>query len=202
MDRMDIDELHYICPIANVASICDKGILSHNAVRETAHVSLALPEVQSRREVVPLRDGRMLHDYANLYFHARNPMMYYLREQHGRLCVLRICDSVLDIPGTMIADRNAARCQTWFHPSPDGLRYLNKHLVFARDWTHPNPERADYQKAVKCAEILVPHQVSKHKIVGAYVRCDDAYYDMMALEAPWPVTQCPDIFFQEESDVW
>ena len=39
-------------------------------------------------------------------------------------------------------------------------------------------------------------------IVGAYVPFDDAYYDMMALEVPWPVTQCPDIFFQEESDVW
>jgi hypothetical protein len=39
-------------------------------------------------------------------------------------------------------------------------------------------------------------------IVGAYVPFDDAYYDMMALEVPWPVAQCPDIFFQEESDVW
>ena len=39
-------------------------------------------------------------------------------------------------------------------------------------------------------------------IVGTYVSCDDAYYDMMALEVPWPVTQYPDIFFQEESDVW
>lgn len=52
------------------------------------------------------------------------------------------------------------------------------------------------------AEVLVPQHVSKDKIVGAYVPCDDAYYDMMALEVPWPVTQYPDIFFQEESDVW
>lgn len=200
MNRTDIAELHCICPIANVASICEKGILSHNAVREIAHVSMALPEVQSRREVVRPRSGRTLHDYVNLYFHARNPMMYYRREQHGNLCVLRISHSVLDIPGTIIADRNAARRQTWFGPSPEGLRYLNRHLVFARDWTHRDPERADYQKAVKCAEVPVPHHVSSDKIVGTYVSCDDAYYDMMALEVPWPVTQCPDIFFREESD--
>lgn len=202
MDRTDVAELHYICPIANVASICENGILSHNAVREIAHVSLALPEVQSLRETVLLKDGRMLHDYVNLYFHARNPMMYYRREQHGNLSVLRISDIVLDIPGTMIADRNAARRRTWFRPSPEGLRYLSGHLVFARDWTHRDPEKADYRKAVKCAEVLVPHRISSDKIVGAYVSCDSAYYDMMALEVPWPVTQCPDIFFQEESDVW
>jgi hypothetical protein len=167
MDRTDVAELHYIYPIANVASICENGISSHNAVREIAHVSLALPEVQSLRETVPLQDGRMLHDYVNLYFHARNPMMYYRREQHGNLCVLRISDSVLDIPAAMIADRNAARRRTWFRPSPEGLRYLNRHLVFARDWTHRNPERADYQKAVKCAEVLVAHHVSNHETVGA-----------------------------------
>jgi len=36
MDRKDIAELHHICPIAKLASICDKGILSHNAAREIA----------------------------------------------------------------------------------------------------------------------------------------------------------------------
>lgn len=34
MNRTDIAELHYICPIANMASICEKEILSHIAIRE------------------------------------------------------------------------------------------------------------------------------------------------------------------------
>jgi hypothetical protein len=94
MDRTDVAELHYTCPIANAASICKKGILSHNAVQETA----------------PKYSFRI----------------------------------------TLAATRPSGR----------------------------------------------PAAVESH------VSCDDAYHDKMALEVPWPVTQCPDIFFQEESDVW
>lgn len=44
-----------------------------------SHKDISLLGVQSRRAEVSFEKlGTKLHDYANLYFDARNPMMYYL----------------------------------------------------------------------------------------------------------------------------
>jgi hypothetical protein len=67
--------LHYITPIANVPSILQRGILCHNQVKSLAHQSVAMPQIQQRRTKKSVPGGRHLHDYANLYFDARNPML-------------------------------------------------------------------------------------------------------------------------------
>lgn len=41
MERSDLTELHYITPIANVASILDRGILSHASAARVEHDSIA-----------------------------------------------------------------------------------------------------------------------------------------------------------------
>ncbi len=55
MRREELDELHYITPIVNVASILAKGILSHQLAARISHESVAMQEVQDRRmnKVVP-----------------------------------------------------------------------------------------------------------------------------------------------------
>jgi len=78
---MNIKELHNIMPIANIPFVMEHGILSHN-LRERLKIpnhSVALEEVQElrARKVVP--GGRPLHDYANLYFDAHNPMLSRIR---------------------------------------------------------------------------------------------------------------------------
>ena len=52
--------------------------------------------------------GLKLHQYANLYFHARNPMMYSRKEKAAELCVLCVSLEVLRLPGVVITDKNAA----------------------------------------------------------------------------------------------
>jgi hypothetical protein len=53
----------------------------------------------------------------NLYFHARNPMMFKRRGE--ALCVLRVSTDVLQINGTVITDQNAASDYVRFlHASP------------------------------------------------------------------------------------
>lgn len=71
--------LYNIVHMDNVSSILSKGIRSHNSMVSCSHKGISLLGVQSRRAEVSFEKlGTKLHDYANLYFDARNPMMYYL----------------------------------------------------------------------------------------------------------------------------
>ena len=66
MERSNLTELHYITPISNVASILDRGILSHDSTAQVDPDSIADKSVQARRSRVPVLGGAKLHDYANL----------------------------------------------------------------------------------------------------------------------------------------
>lgn len=175
MLRHELTELHYICPIKNISSIMDKGILSHRLVASLPHRSVALASVQNTRARKRVPQGRWLHDYMNLYLNARNPMMYRRQEEHGTLCVLRVDCSVLDFPGVVLTDGNAAAGVTAFHPSPEGLRHLNRSRLFATYWTHQDdPIEEERHKRSMCAEVLVPDRILPRYILGAYVSCDRA----------------------------
>lgn len=75
MTRADVTELHYITAIANVPSILENGILSHALAQAIPYESIAERGVQDRREAKAVPGGRTLHEYANLYFDAHNPML-------------------------------------------------------------------------------------------------------------------------------
>src|SRR2546423_7579902 len=108
MNRSDITELHYITAIANVTSILQHGILSNTLAIELAHDSVAMPEIQERRRNKHIPGARMLHEYANLYFDAHNPMLSKCRQRNNEICVLRVDPAVLDTAGVIVTDRNAA----------------------------------------------------------------------------------------------
>ncbi len=174
MNVSDISELHFIASIANASSIMEKGILCHRLAQKLAHQDLSMPEVQDRRgrRVVP--NGRPLHDYANLYIHARNPMLFVRKDHHAEICVFRIRTDVLYLPEVVIADGNAASDYTAFWPAPDGLEKLDKALVLAEFWTDPDTFAYWNKKRVRCAEVLIPQRVPPEYILGAYVSCDAA----------------------------
>jgi hypothetical protein len=170
MTRADLAELHYITPIANVASILVRGILSHARSAGVTHDSVAMEEIQARRAGKTVPGARALHEYVNLYFDAHNPMLSRLRRHNNELCILRVSAAVLYIPGVIIADRNAASDYVRFFDVADGLTTLNKDRVFAAYWTHPDEPFADMaHKSEKCAEVLVPDVVAPKYISGAIV---------------------------------
>lgn len=195
MRRDELKELHYITPIANVPSILRDGILSHTLVARLPHMSIAMQEVQTRRAQIVLPNGRRLHDYVNLYFHARNPMMYKRKDGHEALCVLIISTDVLDLAGAIITDRNAA-ANPRFMRSPQGVATLDKGKVFAEDWRHPgNPSAYFDHKAVKCAETLIPDRVESRYIVGAYTSCKKSANMLRGLAPTLPVVVDGHMFF-------
>src|SRR4029077_17823283 len=103
-----VTEFQCIMPLKNIPAVLERGILSNERAAELPHDSIAMPEVQELRDPKPIPGGLKLHQYANLYFHARNPMMYSRKERAGELCVLCISLEVLQLAGAAIADRNAA----------------------------------------------------------------------------------------------
>jgi len=174
--RAELPELHCIMPMANVPSVCEHGILSHaltNTMTKGAHVSVADQNVQDLRATKRVPGGRTLHEYANLYINARNPMMFKLvaRGLRGSLCVLRVSTDVLDLPDVVVSDANAAAkgVYTRFEEAPEGLAIVNRNLTFARYWTHADYIEELRHKSAMNAEVLVPERVHPRYIRGAWV---------------------------------
>jgi hypothetical protein len=177
MLRSDVKYLCYIVLVANLGSIARQGILSNDRMRGQVHGSVADPLVQARRDSVrvPGKSGsRELHSYANLYFNARNAMMYRVHDRHAELCVVQVSPRVLDLPDVVLTDCNAASGWCRFSPSPEGLGGIDGSLVFARDWTSPDEVEYFRRKSAVNAEVLVPDAVMPNWLVGVLVSCKQA----------------------------
>lgn len=184
-------------PIANVPSVMAHGILSYEKAAKLPHFSVAMQVVQDRRDDVQVPGGKRLHQYANLYFHARNPMMFVRRSQAATLCVLRISAAVLDLPEVVLTDQNAA--SKW-------VRFLGRNQfdvidfdkVFADDWRHPDDQIAYWRhKSIMCAEVLVPDRVESKFVLGAYV-CSAAAESALRMQGfAHSITVNPRLFFVE-----
>lgn len=62
------NELYYIVRLDNIPSIIQHGILCHDDAEKHDHVTIALEQVQERRENKSVPQGLPLHKYVNLYF--------------------------------------------------------------------------------------------------------------------------------------
>jgi ssDNA thymidine ADP-ribosyltransferase, DarT len=204
MDRDEVKELHFITSIDNLASILRRGILCHNRAERIEHRSVASAEVQDRRRGKRVLGGSALHSYANLYFDARNPMMSrLLYDGHDDLIILRVSTAVLDIPETVVTDGNAAATGARFYPSPEGLKYLDSDLIFARSWADerywPTKEgfwSKEERKRVRCAEVLVPKLIPSEYIEGCYVDTRNKRRECQEFEDLPAVVVYKEVYFQ------
>lgn len=164
-----VTELQCIMPIANVTSVMQRGILSYEEASKLQHHSVALQAVQDRRDQKHVPGGLKLHQYANLYFHARNPMLSRRRSEAESLCVLRVSTQVFGVQSVVITDQNASSNYVRFlDPSQWNLLAFND--IYAADWRHADDQIAYWRhKARKCAEVLVPNLVHPKFVEGAYV---------------------------------
>jgi hypothetical protein len=197
MERDQLTELHFITLIVNLPSILEHGIISHALAQGVEHTSVAAAEIQDIRAGKTVPGGRPLHEHANLYFHARNPMMAKRQERHEELCVVRVSVDVLDLPDVVISSQNASSTYAAFRPSPDGLAIVNYEQVFALDWRDPDQIAYWRKKSIKCAEVLVPDRVPPEYITGVYCS-GEAGRDAVQAICDLAVTIDPDLFFQED----
>lgn len=150
--------LFNINTLENLHSIFSCGLLSKNLINklEIEHSDLSDPNVQNLRDLVQVPNLRPLHDYANLYFNPRNPMLFR-RISEGyidNLCIICVDKTVLDLPDTIVTDRNAAASLAIFDTPANMLRLLNFNHILADNWTVDSR-----LKKIVCAEVLVLKRV-------------------------------------------
>jgi hypothetical protein len=191
-----VTEFHCIMPMANIGSVLEHGILSYEQAAKLPHHSVAMQPVQEKRDQKNVPGGLRLHQYANLYFHARNPMMYKRLNEAANLSVLRVSTEVVGLNGTVLSDQNAASDYVRFlHPQQ--WQALDFDDIYAMDWRHPGDLIAFYRhRSRKCAEVLVPHVVDRNLLTGAYVVNDDAAARLVRSGCTLPVTVDPVLFFR------
>ena len=119
-------------PIENIPSVMEHGILSNERAAKLPHRSVAMSEVQERRDKTQVPGGLRLHQYANLYFHARNPMLYKRKENAGDLCILRVSTEVRHLSGAVLADQNAASPMVRFL-SIEQISKIDLEAVYAQE---------------------------------------------------------------------
>ncbi|PJA11277.1 DUF4433 domain-containing protein [Candidatus Falkowbacteria bacterium CG_4_10_14_0_2_um_filter_36_22] len=200
MELSDIEELYFITHIDNLASILKNGILCCNKVQKIPHISIADPKVQERRDKVVPGGKSKLHDYANLYFNPRNPMMFKRRNGHDKLCILQISVLIMNELGVIITDGNAASDYTRFFTSPQGLIELDKSSIFTEFWTSDDVIQQFECKRKICAEVLVPNFISQEFIIGICLSCNNACKKVIELIKESPLVSKisikPNLFFQ------
>lgn len=167
--------VYYITRITNLPSIIERGILSHNECgsQRITHQSFALDSVQEKRHMVTIPNGDQLHNYACLYFDARNKTMFTLRKndnQFGQICVLVLdAQQLLQIPNAVISDMNAAASLVNFYSATD-LNVLDFARIYDPNWNHADENEKRLHGYQKCAELLIPTMVNPSHILGAYVQ--------------------------------
>ncbi len=130
-------------------------------------------------------------------------MMFARRSAHLNLCVLRVSTDVLDLPGAVIADRNAASSYVSFGPVASALESVDYDLVFAESWDHPEDETEGRRhKSIKCAEVLVPDRVAPDYVFGAYVSGATSRARLAKVAPSLEATVNADLFFNKEPRPW
>ncbi len=188
----EVTEFHNIMPLKNIPSVIQNGILSHKKAEEIRHTSIAMDVIQKRRSKVKVPNGLYLHQYANLYFHARNPMLF-LRKSDP-ICILRIYKSVCDLPNIVFTDQNAAKNYVSFL-SINEINVLDFEKIYAQDWTDENEYIYWDKKSKKCAEILIPSLVNFQYIFGAYVKNENDKNTLQELGFDKLITINREMFF-------
>ncbi|MCL5429111.1 MAG: DUF4433 domain-containing protein [Chloroflexi bacterium] len=179
-----------------MSSIFEGGLVCNARSAKLQHISIALPNIQELRSKVRVPNGLRLHEYVNLYLHARNPMLYVRNNMHQDLAVLRIRTDVLDITGAIVTDGNASSQYTAFYPSPAGLSFIDSEKVFAEYWNSYDQIQHWRNARMRCAELLIPYHLPSEFIFGAYTSGTEAAERILGIKSTCDVQVNPWFFFQ------
>ncbi len=201
-DITNANYLYNITSIDNLKSILIHGILSKNKVSNlTRYIDISNAEVQHRRDNVVLPNGKMLHDYANLYFNPRNAMLYSKLYMVNNLCILRVDKRILDIENIFISDRNAAVRGAKYMGPDQFLNRLNFNIIYSMSWDYDDHMKKMEYRALMMAEVLIYDCINPKFIIEVLVANEIAYEKVKNLNLPIDVKIEPWIFFDEGRSV-
>jgi hypothetical protein len=196
-----IESLYYITHIDNLPSILQLGILSHRQIEKqnVRFTPVYDAGIVASRQGRTAPDGHSLWEFANLYFQARNPMLYRVITEKDKknIAILGVNRQVVDIPGSFVSIGNAASHLSEILPAEQGVRAITKIWdVIMNDWWHEE----DGSKRRIMAECLVPELVPPSFIHTIYVASHQVADAVKASIRPYApntaVIPEPHMFFQ------
>jgi hypothetical protein len=188
-----IKQLYYITHIDNIPSILKYGILSHKSIesQQLDYTPIYDKEIVSNRKNKITPSGKSLWEYANLYFQARNPMLYRVIYEKGvdDIAVLAVSPIVLNNADSYITTGNAANNLTEILPSKEKTRVLRelKDVLQSEFW---NDE--DGSKRRIMAEFLVPSSIPQEHINAVYVASNEAALRVKGHQLPHHIEIIPE----------
>lgn len=192
-------ELFYITHIDNVQSILKNGILSHELVLKKGieYKRIYNKEVVEKRKEIRVSGNRRLWSLANLYFTARNPMLFKLKCDGllDEIAVLGVSPDILQRDDIFVTDGNAACDSSRIMPISKARKELPRIL---RETDREYWGEKDGSKRKIMAECLVPDLVDAVNIKSIYTATPDsqakvthalahtrASYGVMTSPEPW-----------------
>lgn len=166
-------ELYYITHIDNIPSILQCGILSHEniEVKRIKYTPIYAEDIVSRRKAIMVPDGRSLWSFANLYFNARNPMLYRVvcEKAPEKIAVIGVTPAILSLEDSYVTTGNAAHTQS-------SIVEKSSKVIFEvfRETKRDFWAEEDGSKRKIMAECLVPNVVPSDLIKTIYVASHDA----------------------------
>jgi hypothetical protein len=174
-DWRQCTEVGFIAPTANLASILERGILSHSLARTVEHESIADKAIQLRRGRVEIDVGggrkRALHSFANAYLNPRNAMLRRVRDS-GVVVLKLSAPAIFVLAGARVSDRNLAVYGAQTLPLPTGLAELDPAVVLGPGW-FDGGYRNEAKMQIMQAEILVPDSIPARLITRMCVRTEN-----------------------------
>jgi hypothetical protein len=164
-----VRELYYITHVDNLSSIIKNGIYSHEFIHQKniPFTPIYNEQIVSNRKSITAPDGRSLWNFANMYFQARNPMLYQVVRTKSveDIAIIGIDKSILNWPDIFITNGNAAHSQTEIFPSAQGRKIIPSILkeIDIEYWTEANGSKRKIM-----AECLVPDFIPAHYIRSVY----------------------------------
>jgi O-acetyl-ADP-ribose deacetylase (regulator of RNase III) len=195
-----IKELYYITHINNLPSILRDGIFSHRLIEQKgiSYTPIYDKQIVERRSGKSVTSNKTLWDYANLYYQARNPMLYRVVHEKplSEVAVIGIRRDVMNQTGVYLTDGNAASSTTSFVLKEKGqslFKGIAENTQGIEWWSE-----ADGSKRRIMAECLVPDTIQPEYIQTIYVANLDVQRQVKQLVGGCSVDIVPqgDMFFE------
>jgi hypothetical protein len=153
-----VEFIYHMTHIDNVPGILKQGLQAHGNTFQKRDISNH--DVNSRRSRREPVYGKRIHDYVPFYFSPRNPMLF-VQDNRDEIVILVFKASLLYEEGMLFTDGNASVGNTRFYDDLADLDNLNWNCINSSYW----PDFRD-GKREKMAEVLIPRNVNKSKIVA------------------------------------
>ena len=167
------NQLFYITHIDNLNSILKLGIYSHQKIENEKIPFTRIYDagIVSNRRNRRTPNDKSLWEYANVYFQARNPMLYRVlcEKDPNEIAVIGVDRSVLNTPGGLVSIGNAASFDSDILPVKESVKAMSsvKRYLNSEYWND-----VDGSKRKIMAECLIPEMIAPSFIRSIYVDSD------------------------------